>query len=296
MGDRRTLSRRTLLGSVGGGLAGLALPLETVARQTPGGDVRPVGIQLYTVRDRMAADLPGTLARIAEIGYEEVEFAGYFDTPPTDVRRHLEAVGLRAPAAHIGAFTGPAAMLADPQRFIGEAAEVGHRYFVVPWLDPEDRETLDQYRALADVFNTLGEACRAAGLQFAYHNHDFELATLEGATPYDILLERCDPALVAFELDLYWVRAAGRDPLEILAAHPGRFPLAHVKDMAADGRMADVGAGTTDFATIFSDPRIAPFEHLFVERDDPSDSFATAEASFAGLRLALDDAALRRAD
>lgn len=281
-GSRAPLSRRTVLAWAAAGAGALALPGTGLAQ----GAGRPVGLQLFTVRDRMMADLPGALSRIAEIGYREVEFAGYFGAPPAEIRRLVAASGLSAPAAHIGAFTGPDAVRDDPDRWIGEVAEAGHEWLVIPWLDEEDRRTLDQYRELADALNGFAERCRASGLKFAYHNHDFEFRPIDGVQPYDLLMERCDPALVAFELDLYWATHAGRDPRALLAQYPGRFPMCHVKDRAADGSMIDVGAGTIDFAAIFADPN-ASFVHYFVEHDAPRDSLATAAANFAPAREAI---------
>lgn len=273
------LSRRSVLGGAAL-LAGCGQ--TTTAPTAPTG--KPVGIQLYTVRAAMEQDVPGTLRRIAEIGYDEVEFAGYFGTPANEIKRLLDEVGLRAPAAHI---------LLDqardnPAPLIEACKQMGHETLVIPFLAPEQRVTLDQYRATADLLNTFAGQCRDAGLKFAYHNHDFEFVPIDGVVPYDLLRERCDRDLVKFELDLYWVRKAGGDAAAILASDPSRFPMCHVKDMAPDGAMADVGAGTTDFAAIFA---AHPFEHYFVERDDAPDPLATAAASYTALNGILNPAA-----
>lgn len=282
-----TLSRRRLLAGAGAGLAALGLP--ACAPPVPPGP--PLGLQLYTVRAAMAQDVSATLARVAALGYREVEFAGYFGATPAEIRRIVAEAGLTAPAAHISPFPGADQVPANAARWIDEAREAGHQTLVVPWLDPDQRRTLDQFRQLADAMNALGEQCRAAGLDLAYHNHDFEFAALDGAQPYDLLLQRCAPDLVAFELDLYWAVHGGRDPLALLADHPGRFPLCHVKDRATDGRMADVGAGGIDFAAIFASPDAA-FRHYFVERDDAPDPFSSAAVSYAGALQAFEAAGL----
>jgi sugar phosphate isomerase/epimerase len=145
-------------------------------------------------------------------------------------------------------------------------------------LPAAERSSIDAYRRIADEFNRAGEAARAKGLTFAYHNHDFEFQPMDGTTGYDTLLEACDPALVAMELDLYWITHAGRDPLRYVRANPSRFPLVHVKDRAADGSMADAGAGQIDFPAIFAAAGGA-IRHYFVEHDRPGDAFASIAAS-----------------
>jgi sugar phosphate isomerase/epimerase len=234
----------------------------------------------------MMADLPGTLARIAEIGYREVEFAGYFGRTPAEIKQLVATNGLVSPSAHISAFNTPDALKADPERAIAEAAEAGHSWIVFPFLDPAHRRTLDQYRLLADAFNAFGERCRANGMRFAYHNHDFEFQAIGGSVPYDLLLTRCDPDVVEFELDIYWATHGGREPHALLAEYPGRFTMCHIKDRAPDGSMADVGAGVIDFAAIFADPN-ATFLHYFVEHDTPADSMATARNSYAPANAAV---------
>jgi sugar phosphate isomerase/epimerase len=239
----------------------------------------PVGIQLYTLRRRMQEDVEGTLAAVAEIGYREVEFAGYFDRPPKRIRELLEANGLRAPAAHIG--------MPEPgdgwDRVLDAAAEIGHGYVVTPWI-PESQRTADGYRRFAELFNRAGMAARARGITFAYHNHDFEFVTLGDRLPFDLLLDETDPTLVQFELDLFWITKGGHDPLEYFGRYPGRFPLVHVKDMSADGAMVDVGQGEIDFARIFARAAQAGIRHYFVEHDNPADPLESARRSHAHLR------------
>ncbi|HVZ98884.1 MAG TPA: sugar phosphate isomerase/epimerase [Caulobacterales bacterium] len=271
-------SRRSLL--AGGGafaLAGACAQETSAARPD-----RKVGIQLYTVRAQMQEDMPGTLRRIREIGYDEVEFAGYFNRSPQQVKQMLADIGLSAPSAHVARD-----LLRDHALpTLEAAATIGHQWIVFPWLPPEER-TLDQFRAWADVCNRFGEQARAYGVRLAYHNHDFEFHPIEGQTPYDVLLERTEPSLVHFEADLYWVKKGGVDPLPFLEAHRDRITMCHVKDMDTAGNMADVGAGTIDFAEIFA--RV-PFEHYFVERDDAPDPIASATASYAATRRLLDRA------
>lgn len=238
-----------------------------------------IGLQLYTVRNLMEEDVARTLDLVAGVGYQEVEFAGYFGRTPQELRAQLEASGLEAPAAHV-----PLAQLRDRLAQVLDAASVvGHRYVILPWLAESDRQTLDYYRKLADEMDNFGEACRTAGVQFGYHNHEFEFEELDGSIPYDLLLERCDAELVRLELDLFWIRSRDRDPLEYFRRHPGRFPLCHVKDMDPSGEMVDVGTGTIDFGTIFARSEQAGLEHYFVEHDNPGDPARSIAASYRHL-------------
>jgi sugar phosphate isomerase/epimerase len=209
-----------------------------------------------------------------------VEFAGYFDRSPQQIRAALDENGLSAPAAHVSL-----EMLEDDWAVTADLAEtVGHRYLVVPWIAPADRTSLDGYRSFAERFNRVGERVREAGLTFAYHNHDFEFVPVDGGIPFDVLVEETDPALVTFEMDLFWITKAGGDPFAYFSERAGRFPLVHVKDMAADGAMADVGAGTIDFASLFARSEEAGIHHCFVEHDNPGDPFASIAASYDHLR------------
>ena len=166
------------------------------------------------------------------------------------------------------------------------AHALGQEYVIVPFLAAAMRVSHDVYSALADRFNRLGERARAAGLRFAYHNHDFEFETFGTGKPaFDTLLERTDPALVSFELDVYWVYKAGHDPLQYFTKHPGRFALCHVKDGTAPPArtMVDVGAGAIDFAGLFALAERAGLRYAIVEHDQPTDAIASIRASHAAL-------------
>lgn len=238
-----------------------------------------IGVQLYTVRSVLEDDFVGGVEQVAAIGYDEVEFAGYYDHSPADVKALLDRVGLTAPAVHVGID-----ILRDNLDATLEAAQViGHQYIVCPWLAPNQR-ALDQYKEHAALFNTVGEACKAAGLQFAYHNHDFEFEETDGQRPYDLLLAETDAELVQMELDLFWITKAGHDPLAYFERQPGRFPLCHVKDMAADEMMVDVGKGTIDFGAIFAQSEQAGLAHYFVEHDNPDDPMQSLTNSYNHLK------------
>lgn len=293
--NRRTFLTASALAALGTGTLGLtacangdAVPELEDAEDAVAGRPFAMGVQLYTLRSLLDEDVAGTLEALAEIGYEEVETAGYHGLSPADFRSALDAAGLLAPAGHrqLPQLT-PDAL---PET-IEEAQALGYEYIVCPWIQEADRQTLDDYRALADTFNDIGSRCADAGLQFAFHNHDFEFEPIDGTVPFDLLLERTEPSLVDYELDLFWVVAAGADPIAYIEDHPGRFPLFHVKDYAPDQNppMVAVGAGTIPFADIFevaqAQGRIA---HAFVEHDNPNDPLATVADSYAYLTTLYD--------
>jgi sugar phosphate isomerase/epimerase len=237
-----------------------------------GSSLPAIGLQLYTIRSVLETDFPGTMKQVAEIGYDEIEFAGYYDRSPKEIGAMLDDLGLSAPAAHV-----PLQQIRKaPDDLIQTAQAIGHDYLVCPYLREADRGSLDAYRQRAQEFSDFGKRCSDAGLQFAYHNHDFEFQEMDGTLPFEVLLEETDPEHVQMELDLYWVVAAGHDPLTYIRENPDRYPLCHVKDRTSDGNMVSVGAGTMDFASIF---RAGNFEHYFVEHDNPENPMQSIESS-----------------
>lgn len=270
--------RRRFLRASAAALGGLAALGPTACRAaTPSAAVpQRLGVQLYTVRDLFAEDFVGVLETIRRMGYEEVEFAGYHGRDPRAVRTVLDDVGLAAPAAHVGLD----ALRDDLDAQLEAAHIVGHRYLVVPWLDEAERLSLDGYRRIADSLNTVGARLQEAGVQLAYHNHDFEFETFGGdQSGYDVLLEETDPALVAMELDVFWTVNGGYDPVGFFEQYPGRFPLLHLKDRMEGGEMVEVGAGAIDFARVFAHAEEAGVRHAFVEHDAPDDALESIRAS-----------------
>ena len=267
------MNRRTFITtSAGAALGGLLT--KSVFANPAGKSLSKIGVQLYTVRSLMEKDFAGTLEKVAAAGYQEVEFAGYYNNKPEEVKKLLDRLGLKAPSSHV-----PIEMLRDKLDSVIQTAQiVGHQYLVCPWLAPADR-TLEKYKAHAALFNKAGEACRKAKIQFAYHNHDFEFEAQDGQLPYDLLLAATEPKLVQMEIDLFWIAKAGHDPLAYFAKHPGRFPLCHVKDMADEQKMADVGEGKIDFAKIFAQSPQAGLKHYFVEHDQPENPLESITAS-----------------
>jgi len=273
------MERREFLGTASAIALGAVLP--PACRTARGAKIEKIGIQLYTVRDQMKADFEGTLAHIAQIGYKEVEFAGYFDHTPADVRAILDRHGLAAPSTHIGL-----GELDDWKKALDTAKAIGHEYVVVPWVPQEKRLTLDGWKNVASVFNRAAQMTKDAGMQFAYHNHDFEFPKMDGQVPYDVLLQSTDAKLVQLEIDLYWITKGGQDPLTYFARWPGRIPLVHVKDggAAPEYKMADVGQGKIDWKRIFAKRDQAGIKHFFVEHDQPPQPFDDIATSYNYLK------------
>ncbi|HEY5061342.1 MAG TPA: sugar phosphate isomerase/epimerase [Gemmatimonadaceae bacterium] len=275
-----TLDRRTFLASIGAA-TGVVIADNRVVSARPEAlasrkRLDRIGIQLYTVRGPASTDLVGTLAKLADIGYKEVEFAGYHNHTAAEIRSVLQQYGLTAPSAHI-AITG---LENESQKTFDDARVIGHDWLTVPSVPNGTRDTVDDWKRVAAGFNTVAARVRAAGFRFAYHNHDTELKKIGSVAPLDVLIEETDPTLVSFEMDIYWVVNGGGDPLALLARYPGRIKMLHVKDSLGPpaNKMANVGAGTIDFKTIFA--RAKGIEHYFVEHDQPADAFASAKASF----------------
>ena len=281
------MDRRTFLGT----MTAATLLTRRLAFAADDHKIDKIGLQLYTVRDLMKQDFDGTLAKVAAIGYKEVEFAGYFDHSPKDVRAAVDRRGLTAPSAHIDYKS-----LGEKFPEVIEAAKVvGHEYLVNPWIEEEIRKQPDGWKHAAETFNRAGEACKKAGIQFAYHNHWFEFLPVNGKLPYDLLLTECDPNLVKMELDLCWITVGGQDPLKYFDRYPGRFPLVHVKDVkrvppvAAGGAqdfgssmkdMTEVGSGIIDWKKIFAQSDKAGIKHYFVEHDNPKKPLESIKKSY----------------
>lgn len=258
-----------------------ALPAALLSRPAPAQGFGPAGLQLYTVRSLLERDYPGTLARVAALGFREVEFAGLYPSPSAaETRSMLDRHGLSAPSGH----AEYEALARDPGAELQKANELGQRFVVCPSVDEHHRRTLDDWKRIARDFNRIGEQARRAGLTFAYHNHDFEFRPVAGQVPYDLLLAETDPALVRLEMDFYWMARAGKDPLAYFREYPGRFPLVHLKDMSADSSIVEVGSGTIDFGRLLAEAKHAGIVHAFIEHDDPADPMKSAEASLRYVR------------
>lgn len=274
------MDRRTFVGALGAAGAASILPSGgNLFAQTK---LEKIGVQLYTVRDQMKISVEKTLADVAAIGYQEVEFAGYFNRPPRAIRQLLDRNGLKAPSGHIGID-----LLRGPwNRTLDESAEIGHKYLVVAWLDNKDRASVDSLKKVAELFNRAAEDAKRYKIKVAYHNHDFEFTQVEGRRMYDILLEETDPKLVQMEMDLYWIIKGGGSPEQYFSRWPERFPMVHVKDGGAppDYAMTEVGKGQIKWGELFARQKQAGIKHFFVEHDNPKDSMQSIATSYRYLR------------
>lgn len=239
-------------------------------------DRQLTGIQLYTLRDFMNQNPEDTLEKVASIGYQEVELAGYSDgkfygRAPADFKQLLVKPGLKPISGHYQTgITNPedkGTMINDWDQAVEDAHEIGQQYMVLAYLHNEERKSIEDYYQLTELINKSAEKCKEAGIQFAYHNHDFELEELNGELPYDIFLKETDPDLVKMELDIYWTVKAGVDPVELFKKDRGRYVLWHVKDMDEQGNFTAVGTGTIDYKSIFNKEDMAGLKHFFVEQD-----------------------------
>ncbi|MGK6356544.1 sugar phosphate isomerase/epimerase family protein [Sphingomonas sp. DT-207] len=243
---------------------------------------RPIGLQLYTVRELFAPDPMGTLEKVAAIGYREVEYGGggYDKMDHAALRKTMDRLGLTSPSIHVGY----EALTADFDGAVKMAKTLGADTVIVPYMGDAHR-TAEGWKAAVADFNRYAERLKKAGLDFAYHNHDFEFTVKPGGRSlFDTLVAEGDPALVKIELDLFWAIAAGEDPKAIIQRLPGRIYAYHVKDRTADGKMTSVGKGVIDFADIFTLNQTAGVKHFYVENDQsPAPYLPDIQTSFATL-------------
>lgn len=286
-----------------------------------------IGLQLWSLAKLLQEDLPGTLRLLAQNGYKEVELfgpypfstqkdkdswsaitpmlgfyqSGYFGHTAKEMKAILESNGLSTPGMHVGLDTLRAKL--------GETAEaanvLGQQYAGIASIPEEERRTLDDYKRMADEFNSIGEKAKKLGIRFYYHNHGYGFKEMEGKIPFDVILERTDPALVFLEMDIYWTTAAGADPVKYLNANPGRYKLMHVKDMtkqvsfSGDGGnpkqwielfpfITDAGSGMLDLKTILSSATKSGVDHFILENDvmtNPQESLKKGYQYVSSLEL-----------
>lgn len=288
------ISRRDFVG--GAGRAALGAGALATLVQSAGADPLglPIGLQLYTVQDRIQADFDGTIRQVAAIGYRAVEtnltLAG---RGPRELRLSFESLGLDWKSAHVGG----AELQGDLQKTIDQARDAGLDYLVCAFpivLRPERFQppakdlggfvmdvahgfTLDDWKANADLFNKIGEQSWKAGIQFAYHNHNIEFRKFGATTGYEELLRRTDPRLVKLELDCGWMVSAGQDPVEYLARYPGRYVMLHIKDLKpgtppnTELKMqgTEIGSGIIDWPRLFAAAKKAAIAGYYVEQEPP---------------------------
>jgi sugar phosphate isomerase/epimerase len=225
------------------------------------------GLALYTIRDAMVKDPAAALAEAAAAGYNWVEAASYssrkfYDMKPEQFGKLVKKAGLDLISTHNS--IGPD----NDDIMVEDAVEAGLKYLILPSLPYQWSGTLDGYKKAADYFNIAGEKCKKAGLRFGFHNHQIEFKEIEGRVPFDILVENTDPGLVLFEMDLAWITAAGKNPLDYFKKYPGRFELWHLKDLNPQMEDATLGEGIIDFVPIIAKARESGMKYWFVEQDN----------------------------
>ncbi len=295
---RRKFLVRSLQGATALLLPGLVACRASgaVAPQPAGAGVRrgAFGIQVYAVNQPFLDDPAGTLRRLGEIGYTEVECYADGKVPAADLRRMLDDAGLACPSVHLDFDPANLEAAFEHAHALGAAyaASSSLRSAIDPQVPWQAALTADEARRTAELANRIGEAAKQAGLQYAYHNHDYEFTDMgDGTSAYDFLLRETDAGLVKFEIDCGWMVFAGRDPAQYLERHPGRFPMLHIKDYlasaapapSAGGRPemagAELGRGSVDYRPIFAAARQAGVKHYFAEQEGPFARMGQLEAA-----------------
>lgn len=252
---------------------------ETVAQPS----LSEFGLQLYTLRDDLPKDPKGILKQVASFGYKQIEgyehseMGIFWGMPHTDFKAYLDALGLNMVASHC-------AVAEDFETKAAQAAEIGMKYLICPWIGPQD--SMDAWKKVADDFNGYGEICRKNGIRFAYHNHGYSFQELDGVIPQDYLMNNTDPATVDYEFDLYWVITGGADPVAYLEKYGDRIRLCHVKDRmkGAPAGEADasciLGTGSIDYASLLGVAAKNGMEYYIVEQEkyENSTPLKSAEA------------------
>lgn len=240
------------------------------------------GIQVYSVRNQLKEDFVGTMTKLSEIGYKLIEGYGlgldgnFLGThTAAEYKKVVSDLGMKLVATHCGYFSSE-----DAPKMIEASKAAGLEYLVVPGIPGKIRQTADDYKAIAENFNKIGEQCNAAGIKFGYHNHAFEFEALDEQIPMHILLDDTEKGLVAFEADLFWVTKAGHNPVDLIKKYPGRIELFHVKDATAEKEEATVGQGIIDFKSIFEVGKQNGLQYYFIEDERTDDPFGNNKTNF----------------
>jgi sugar phosphate isomerase/epimerase len=240
-----------------------------------------VGIQLYSIRDAMAEDAPGSLKKVSDLGYQYLELADYADGKfygyaPAEFKKMVNDLGMEVLSSHT--MVEAAGITVDNAKAMADAhAELEVKYCIQPWVEEADRN-IESYKKMIGDWNEVGRIMKDTGIQFGYHNHNFEFLNIDGIVPYyDLFMPEMDADLITMEIDLYWVTKAGQDPVEMFNKYPGRFQLFHLKDMYEEtppyfevikDDIAPVGAGKIDFNRIMEAKKVAGMKYFFVEDDN----------------------------
>ena len=242
-----------------------------------------IGLQLYTIRDAMAADPMGSLKQVSDTGYKYVELAGYangkfYGYEPSEFKKSVNDLGMDILSSHTQV-EAQGITLENAKKMAEDHARLGVKYCVQPWIVEEARTTAASFQKMAADWNKVGEIMKGYGIQFGYHNHNFEFDKIEGKVPYfDIMLAELDKDLVTMEIDIFWSSKAGQNLIDIFNKYPGRFQLFHLKDMftavskpyyttVGENDFAPVGEGVINFKEILAAKDIAGMKYMIVEQD-----------------------------
>jgi sugar phosphate isomerase/epimerase len=210
--------------------------------------MKNIGLQLYSIKELTGEDFIGSLEKVAKIGYTGVEFAGYFNTKAKDLKNALDTFGLKAAGSHIG----PDLLIKDLDEVIEYSLAIGNTYIICPWMPENMRDSVDAYKRTGELFNKIGAKCKANGIQFGYHNHEFEFDKFEGEHGLDLLVANTEPDLLHIELDTFWVEYCGLRSADFINKYKERCSILHIKDMKSfDEKInTEIGKGVMDFKQI----------------------------------------------
>src|SRR5687767_9065102 len=248
-------------------LAGLVSKSGLASLTSAEKKLKEFGIQLWSVRDDMGKDAKAVLKQLSSYGYKQIEsFEGskgmFWGMTNTGFKSYMDELGMKIVASHCD-------INKDFEKKAADAAAIGMKYLICPYKGPQKK--LDDFKKFADEFNQKGEICKKNGIKFAYHNHDYTFKELEGQLPQDVLMNSTDPSLVDYELDMYWVVAAGQDPETWLKKYPNRFKLCHVKDRTKGATEAadscTLGEGSIDYPKILKTAKENGMEYYIVEQE-----------------------------
>lgn len=311
------LPRRKFLQLTGASLGAVAF--STTLASEIRKRIETVGIQLFTIPQMASKDLKGTLQILADIGYKEIEFFGpysfsaqetidrwepiakqlgitgnaFYGYSIADVGNMLGDYNLKCPSVHLDLIT----LRKNMKSAMDHLSGLGVKYVAIPAILEPERKSIDDYKRLADEFNSFGEQMSGYGIAFVYHNHGYEHAPMQNEIPMEVLLKNTNAKNVRFEMDIFWMKAGGAEPEEYLKSYPGRYKLMHVKDalepirfsgdggtsdqwMALFPKMTDPGKGVFDIESILTQAKNSGVEHFFLERDLAPDAMTTLKDSY----------------
>lgn len=243
---------------------------QATENQAIKGNLGAFGIQLWTLRDVIGEDPKATLKTLAGYGYGQIEsFEGqqgmFWGMKPAEFASYVNNdLGMNLIASHCNIMEGF-------EEKAAQAAEAGMKYLICPWVGPQ--ESMDDFKRITERFNECGDICKANGIRFAYHNHDYSFAELDGEIPQDYMMDNTNPDTVDFEMDMYWVIVAGVDPLSYFERYPNRFRLAHVKDRMkeapAEEKQASctLGKGSIDYPPLLAAAKTAGISYFILEQE-----------------------------